>query len=320
MTATLNPALQFLQEQGIQTTSPVNVCFSSRSSAGAWQIRGEQIAMMRANWEAINSPVDDDLERFDLFCFIKKPDFKLIRKLKKLKKPYVFDIVDSWAQPADGLKYTDQSGARELFAESWKEVDADGYIFPTRHMQSALSSLVRTHITIYHHFRPQIQPNPIRERVSTVGYEGADYLGPWREIIRQICDSRKISFVENPANYTDMDIVVLARGGEHSSFLANSYKSNVKLANAYGSGTPALVHFKEMSAHDVDCGDIRFFSDHPDSFERQLDALCSDHELRKRIHQNFLKSAEPFKIQSIATQFEAFFLHVLKQVRQLGPI
>ena len=106
--------------------------------------------------------------------------------------------------------------------------------------------------------------------------------------------------------------MVLARGGQHGNFLARSYKSNVKLANAIGSGTPALVHFEEMSAHDTDTGDVLFFTDQPGSFERQLDNHINDLELRRHIHRRFINAAPRFHISSIANQFENFFLKVLE--------
>lgn len=308
---THNPGLESLLKATVRPiSSPLSVCFSSRSSAGAWQIRGEQIAATRSNWEAINKPSDDDLRRFDLFCFVKKPDPKIIERVRKIGKPIVFDIVDSWAQPEDGLKYRDIHAVRELFHPLWKQINADGYIFPTRRMHRDLGSLIVNGVTIYHHYWPQIQKNSVRETVKIIGYEGADYLGEWRALIEKACSGRGIQFVANPENYTDLDIVVLARGGEHGSFLAKNYKSNVKLANAYGSGTPALVHVDEMSAHDTDNGDVLFFTNQLGSFERQLDRLVGDYGLRKNIHHNFLSAAHQFDIKNIAYQFERFFLKI----------
>ena len=302
-----NPGAAFLKASITPICSPLNVCFSSRSSAGAWQIRGEQIAAMRTNWEAINEPSEDDLKRFDLFCFVKKPDLGIIERVRKTGKPIVFDIVDSWAQPEDGLEHRDIHSARKLFGSLWKRVNADGYIFPTKRMHQDLGLLIKNGVTIYHHYWPPIQKNPVRETVNIVGYEGANYLGEWKALIEKICSDRGIRFVANPENYTDLDIVVLARGGEHGSFLAKNYKSNVKLANAYGSGTPALVHVDEMSAHDTDNGDVLFFTNQTDSFERQLDRLISNYELRKSIHSNFLSTAQLYNINNIARQFESFF-------------
>ncbi|MCB1886620.1 MAG: hypothetical protein KDH20_03335 [Rhodocyclaceae bacterium] len=295
--------------------SPVNVCFTSRSSAGAWQIRGLQIAATRSNWVALNKPTDDDLERADVVCLVKRPDPRVIERARRMGKALVFDIVDSWSQPDDGLKYTDVAKAREFFASAWKGIDADGYVFPTRRMEACLGGLVRDRVTIYHHYRTQIEQNPVRERVAVVGYEGGDYLGEWHARIDRACTERGIRFVVNPQRYSDLDVVIMARGGEHGSFLARHFKSNVKLANAIGSGTPALAHYDEMSAHDTDPGDVLFFTDQPGSFERQLDRLVASRALRQEIHRGFLAAAPNFHIANISNQFEAFFVHVLERQR-----
>ena len=105
------------------------------------------------------------------------------------------------------------------------------------------------------------------------------------------------------------------RGGTHGNFLTHRYKSNVKLANAYGAGIPALAHIDEMSAHDTDGGDVLFFTDRPGSFERQLDRLCDSHALRQSIHQRFRALAARYQIDRVAGSFEAFFLHLLAQRR-----
>lgn len=306
-----NTGLEYLRENAAPQPSPVRVLFTSKSSAGAWQIRGEQIAATRANWVARNQPTDDEIAACDVLCVVKKPVGEVLDRARQLGKAIVYDIVDSWAQPEDGLRHTDVAAARELFGPVWSALGADGYIFPTRRMQLDLGGLVTHGITIYHHFWPQIRRNPLRERMLTVGYEGGDYLGEWRPRLEAACASRGLRFVANPSEFTELDAVVLARGGEHGSFLARSYKSNVKLANAYGSGTPALAHYGEMSAHDTDTGDVLFFTGEPGSLERQLDALLHDGDLRKRIHHNFLAAAPRFHINTIARQFEGFFLSVL---------
>lgn len=310
-----SPGVELPPQADSVGASPVNVCFTSRSSAGAWQIRGVQIASMRSNWTALNKPSDEDLEKADVVCLVKRPDPRVIERARRMGKALVFDIVNSWAQPEDGMKYTDTVKAREFFSKVWKGIDADGYIFPTRRMQESLGGLVRDKITIYHHFRPRIEKNAIRERVTVIGYEGGDYLGEWRPRIEQACARRGIEFVANPQRLADLDIVILARGGEHGSFLARQFKSNVKLANAIGSGTPALVHYEEMSAHDTDTGDVLFFTNQPGSFERQLDRLIDSHALRLRIHERFLEVAPRFHITSIANQFEGFFQNVLEKRR-----
>lgn len=311
----VNIGLEFLQKSFIPRASPLRVCFTSRSTAGAWQIRGQQIAAMRSNWVATSQPSDEDIEQADLICLVKKPETRVIERARQLRKPLVFDIIDSWAQPKDGLKCNNTHEARELFQPVWQEINADGYIFPTWRMQEDLGALVKNKVTIYHHYWPQIQKSKIRNRVEVIGYEGADYLGEWRSRIERACRERDIRFIANPINYADLDIVIMARGGVHGNFLSWRYKSNVKLANAMGSGTPALVHFEEMSAHDTDSGDVMFFTDQPGSFERQLDRLVNDHALRVHIHKKFISLAPRFNIQNIVEQFEGFFLRIFENQR-----
>lgn len=310
---TANPGLDHLRRHHVPIASPVRALFTSRSSAGAWQVRGEQIAALRSNWRAVNHPTDGDIAACDLVCVVKKPDPQVLACARRLGKPVVFDIVDSWAQPEDGLRCTGLEAARALFQQAWSVIAADGYVFPTRCMAQDLGPLVRPGVTIYHHHWPHLAPNPVRPQVRTVGYEGADYLGPWQARIELACAGRGLRFVANPRDYNELDIVVLARGGVHGNFLSRRYKSNVKLANAYGAGMPALVHVDEMSAHDTDCGDVLFFTERPGSFERQLDRLCGSHALRQAIHRRFRAHAARYRVDRAAASFEAFFLHVLGQ-------
>lgn len=239
----------------------------------------------------------------------------MVARAKKLNKPIVFDILDSWAQPEEGMTCTDLQKARQLFSRMWSAIDADGYVFPTKSMRDDLGTLVEKSLTIYHHFKPNIPVNPLREKVLTIGYEGNDYLGEWKPFIEKVAASRGVKFVINPDSYKDLDIVVMARGGAHGNFLSHRYKSNVKLANAYGSGTPALVHFKELSAQETDNGDVLFFSDVPGSFERQLDKLLLDFELRRYVHERFMATSSRFHINDVANQFENFFISILQNIR-----
>lgn len=222
----------------------------------------------------------------------------------------VFDIVDSWAQPDDGLRYSDLSGARAFFSTVWGDwPKIHSFIFPNRAMQRDLSSLVRHSTCIYHHYRPGISVNPIRRAVATIGYEGnVGYLGEWRAIIEDVSTKRGLNFVVNPENLSQADLVFIARGGVHGSYMAHRYKSNVKLANALGSGSPCLALEKEWSCHETDTGDVRFFANR-EQLEVQLNVLL-DQETRRSIHKNFMLARHAFAIDRIANDFEAYFLRV----------
>tara|TARA_B100001093_G_scaffold390878_1_gene377263 strand:+ start:3177 stop:4157 length:981 start_codon:yes stop_codon:yes gene_type:complete len=310
-----NQGTDFLNNKNIEKTSPINVCFISNTSAGSWEIRGKQIAAMRANWKAINKPNEAIISESDIICVVKKPNFKLINLARKKNKPIVYDIVDSWEQPNDDALYINDNQAKKLFSKKWNEINADAYIFPTKNMEKILGNLVNNKATIYHHYWPHIKINPIRKNIKKVGYEGVGFLGEWEKRIEKICKKRDIEFIINPNEFTDMDIVVLTRGGDYASYLARNFKSNVKLANAMGSGTPALIHYNEMSAHDTDSGDSLFFTDKPGSFERQLDRLIESYTLRKTIHENYITESYNYSIDTICDKYEFFFQEVLRDVR-----
>jgi hypothetical protein len=92
-------------------------------------------------------------------------------------------------------------------------------------------------VVIPHHCRPNSATNPIRETVQIVGYEGSpSYISGWP--MAEICQARGWGFVINPPSLADIDIVVAFRTG--SGYVQRHWKSNVKLANAHGSGTPFI--------------------------------------------------------------------------------
>jgi hypothetical protein len=293
--------------------SSARVCFCSRSTAGSWEIRGRQIAKMRSNWQAIDSGSPIDIQAFDLFCMVKKVDKPLLQRIQAAGKPVVFDIVDSWKQPLEGLIFRNKAMVRWLFKKKWAAINANGYIFPNRTMYDDLNTLVPNSTIIYHHYRPSIAINPIRPTVLKVGYEGAPFLGHWKKHIQKICAIRGVEFVINPERLADIDIVILVRGGRHASFMATNYKSNVKIANAFGSGTPVLAHENEASVRETGIDHIKFFNDQKGSFEQKLDELIADLTLRVSIHEAFKKAATKVSISEIADQTEVFFQKVLLQ-------
>lgn len=287
--------------------SPVRALFTSRSGSGAWRIRGEQLANTRTNWRAINKPSKSDIQNSDVVCVIKKPDFTVIDAAKKMGKPVVFDIVDAWAQPRDDIKIQNGKQARDLFRALFDQVDADSYIFATETMRRDLAELVRSGVTIYHHYFPEYEVQPFQEKVRAVGYIGREiYLGEWSQIISNACEQFGIKFKILPKNVGEVDLMISVRGGEYASYLAQNYKSNVKTANAYGSAIPMLAHINEMSAHDTDHGDIFFFRNE-ESLKRQISLLIDEKNLRLEIRKQYIRYRQAYSVQAIAMEFEGLF-------------
>ena len=124
-------------------------------------------------------------------------------------------------------------------------------------------------------------------------------------MIAEACGLRGWNFEINPVDITKVDIGIAVRGGEHDSFLANRYKSNVKLANFIGAGIPCIVGDKERSYHETDEGSVRFFQT-PAQLARHLDALVPA-PARQVVRDRFIKARERYQLSTISEQYEAFF-------------
>jgi hypothetical protein len=296
--------------------SPLRVIFTSRSSAGSWSVRGEQIAACRTGWRAMHQVDDASLRACDVLCVVKRGDAKLVRRAQQQGVPVVFDVLDSWAQPADGLACADRRAAVALFRERWKAFAWDAVIFPNRAMREHLGSLTVASTFIYHHYVPGLELNPWRDEARTVGYVGSErYLGPWYPLLVRVCRDLGLELLVNPPSFADIDIGVCVRGGEHDTFLANTYKSNVKLANFYGAGIPALAGVKERSCHETDTGYVHFFADEP-QLRLQLARLL-DPAWRRTVRDRFVEAREAFRIERVAEAYESFFEEVVHR-RSLG--
>ena len=103
-----------------------------------------------------------------------------------------------------------------------------------------------------------------------------------------------------------------ARGGVHASLLARRYKSNVKLANFYGAGIPCVVDDAEVSYHETDNGEVRFFATAREVEERLAELLPFD--TRLRVHRAFVATRADYALDAVAARYEAW-LRQLTAVR-----
>lgn len=213
----------------------VNLLFTGNGTAGSWIVRGEQIGQALGAHVAPKATVAD-FKAADLTVCVKRvPEARLLA-LRASGKPWVLDVLDFYPQPLCSTW-----GASE--AIRWAQarlafLRPDGVIWPNQRMAEDVG-FNGPQAVIYHHHRPGIRRNPIRERVSVVGYEGAaPYVDGWRAHIESECDKRGWRFAINPPSLAETDIVLALRGGPWNGYVPEHWKSNVKLANAHGSGTP----------------------------------------------------------------------------------
>lgn len=174
----------------------------------------------------------------DVIIAVKRIPGELLRSIRKSGKPWVYDIVDAYPQPTCSTWSRDQS--IEWVHDHITQLAPHAVIWPNQRMASDCDIGLASSV-FYHHHRPNITINQICEQIETVGYEGsARYLAEWKPVIEQECARRGWRFVVNPRRLCDIDIVLALRGKEFSGYPQKNWKSNVKLANAQGSGTPAI--------------------------------------------------------------------------------
>ncbi len=302
--------LSLTAQQSVSNTP--RVCFWGDGASGSWLMRAEQIAAMRPEWDAFGkhdfSP--SQLGDYDVLCIIKRFDLPLALHAHALGKAVVYDPVDPWVQPCDGLVNNSISRVLDYFHRFFEGLPVDGVIFPNRKMMEDHGHLMPNATTIYHHYRQNTKPIKIREKAEVIGYEGrAEYLGPWEQIVTDVAAKLGLKFVVNPAHLGLCDIGFAARGGLHGSMMASRYKSNVKLANLMGAGIPAIVQSDEQSYREVDNGYVKFFTD-----EAQLEDCLRQvlpYEHRQEIHQSFLADRTPYSLEAIAAQYETYFQSVM---------
>ena len=148
-----------------------------------------------------------------------------------------------------------------------------------------------------HHVRPGLGVNPIRERVTKVGYEGGpQYLGDWRPFLDQACSARGWTFHVEPQTITDLDIIVALR--DQRGYAPRNWKSNVKLANAQGSGTPVICNFEAGYVETQSGGEV--FADSRAEVLSALDTLTPLAERQDRSRQ--LRAAAP-TLEAVAVRY-----------------
>jgi len=258
--------------------------FTSKSSAGAWQIRGMQIAQTCDEWIASNSPSEDEIEAADVVCIVKKIDNRTLDLCKQKNKLLVLDVVDFWPQNGNLDIPLNRFESLQLVRKLVKNIEPDALIFPNFAMWAELRSSfpVTPSTFIYHHFRPEFSNIDYQTElrpITVIGYEGADYLGEWLETAGNICDELGIQFVVNPSSLLDVDAVFSARGSIFRTFLNCNFKSNVKASNAIGANKPFLCHVDERSAHEVDPGTFLFF-DNAFTLKKQIEKIQNDMSFR----------------------------------------
>jgi hypothetical protein len=267
---------------------------TGRGTSGSWAVRGEQLG--RAIGASV-VPAALDVAGYRAAILVKRPSPGLVERLHRASVPIVYDIVDAYPQPI-GLEWDKAQCMRWLRAQV-ADIRPVALVAATAAMAEDCKEFGLPVLWLPHHYRPGMVANPGYGDVRKVGYEGGEhYLGRWLPLLERECHERGWRFILNPPSLSCLDIVVALR--DASGYAAKEWKSGVKLANAIGSGTPAIigneagcVEFAPSSVRSVDTAE---------QLKCEFDRLSQRSERDVMIRQ-FAEAAPSLSLGSISTRY-----------------
>lgn len=259
------------------------ILFTGKGTSGSWKIRGEQLGGQiglvkpRATLE--------DCRRADLIVLVKRPSPGLMDAIRASKTPWVWDVVDFYPQPqcTEWVKSKAVNWVKGQLARH----RPGGIIWPNQRMADDVKTRIKGRV-IYHHYRPSLKVNQIRKDVQVVGYEGSKkYLGGWRSVIEDECEKRGWQFRIN-CPVDEMDICVAFRDDPFNGYAQYHWKSNVKLSNCHGSGTPFIGAAEYGYVETAAGGEV--WTESKSGLASAFDSLARQ-EARLDIRDGFLRNA-----------------------------
>jgi hypothetical protein len=270
------------------------ILITGNGKSASWKIRGEQLG---AAIDATITPKATHAVGFDLTVIVKRIDMRFVEHLRAAKTRLVYDIVDAWPQPHGNL--WDRAACLRWLKGQLELVRPYAAVAATQAMADDIVTVgfKGPVVALPHHARPGQAINPIRRVVETVGYEGGvQYLGKWRGFLEAECARRGWRFVVNPPALADLDIVVALR--EADGYAPKHWKSNVKLANAQGSGTPIICN-REAGYLETDRAGATWADTAPEL--RVALATLADATVRHHVAAEL--RAAPFTLESVAANY-----------------
>ncbi len=271
-----------------------HTAFLGNGKSGSWMVRGLQLGVAIG---ASVLPGNVAGVGFKRAVFVKRVDPRMLDRCRAARIPVVWDIVDAYPQPHGNL--WDRPACLRWLKGQIEHVKPYAIVAATQAMAGDVAEVgfKGPIVSLPHHARPGQAVNPIRRVVETVGYEGGvAYLGKWQPALEAECARRGWRFVLNPPSLADLDIVVALR--EADGYAPRHWKSNVKAANAQGSGTPIICN-RESGYLETDNGGVTW-ADTTVELRAGLDALA-DATVRHHVADEL--RAAPFSLASVAANY-----------------
>lgn len=274
---------------------------TGRGTSGSWQVRGLQLG------HAIGATVIPqalDVAAFDMVVLVKRAPPGLVERVRRAGVPLVLDVLDSWPQPTGNT--WDRAACMQWLRQKVSAIRPAALVAATQAMASDCAEFGLPVLALPHHSWEGQGTCVIGREVRRVGYQGgAGYLGNWRDFMRSECARRGWEWTESMPTVAALDIVVALR--EAQGYAARNWKSNVKLANAQGAGTPFIGN-REAGYLETDTTEVALWADNMDEMRQAFDAL-EPFEVRRSISAKLLVATPT--IERIAATYRQWLEEVV---------
>jgi hypothetical protein len=211
----------------------MKILVTGGGTSGSFRVRGVQLGNALGATVKPNA-TRDDFRAHDVAIVVKRFSPEMASAARECGRPIVWDCLDCWPQPV-GCDWA-RSELVSYVQKMGRALGSPYIVAATERMAEDLG----TPASLPHHgwARGVAQ---VREKVRTVGYEGAAaYMAGWRSQIEEECAKRGWRFVVNPADYLSLDIVIALRDQRHDGYAARNWKSGIKAENARIAGIPFI--------------------------------------------------------------------------------
>jgi len=263
-------------------------------SKGSWHMRGRQLgAAMGAR--VTTRPNATDWATADVIVLVKHAVDTWFREAKTSKAALIWDVLDYWPQPT-GNQRDEHDLVREIL-QVRDTLKIHQLIAATEAMATAIGG-----VYLPHHHRIGLSPAPVRSELQVVAYEGSPrYLGSWRVALEQVCARLGLSFVVNPRELGQADLLVAFRGEQWDGWACRQWKSGIKYVNAIAAGRPILTQ------HSAAFGEILppgLIVEHPEALGLAIEYFAP-RDRRESALQRARKKVDEFSVDRIAKRYQA---------------
>lgn len=276
----------------------MRVLVTGKGGSGSWAIRGVQVGTA-IGAQVVPMASVAQIAVASVVIGVKRIPDSLLNAIHQTGTPLVWDVVDSYRQP-ECTDWTREQSIAWLHSEI-DRLKPSAIIWPNARMadDAGWGGLQEV---IYHHHRPGIEINPIREKIETIAYEGSPrYLEGWAEAISEECNRLGAAFLVNPESLAAADVVLAVRGPRWNGYAQRHWKSQIKMANAHASGTP-FIGMREDGYLETRSMFERWV-ENPQDLREALESL-EPHCVRKELSPRFIGSA--LTLDHVARQYLQF--------------